>query len=131
MEEDGDFVVVWDSNSADGGHFGVFGKRYDSSGAVQSGDFQIDTTTSDDQSHPSVTRSAGGVFVVVWRSDGQDDPPRCPGDVSRLALYTMLSAATGSAAVGVTTRTRSIGMPMRSSVPRAASSAITISRAGA
>jgi predicted nucleic acid-binding Zn-ribbon protein len=72
MEEDGDFVVVWDSNSADGDEFGVFGKRYDSSGAALGGEFQISTFTVDDQSHPAVTRSVEGAFVVVWRSDGQD-----------------------------------------------------------
>jgi hypothetical protein len=72
MEEDGDFVVVWDSRNADGDAYGVFGKRFDSAGAAQSGDFQINTYTPGYQDRPAVTRSADGVFIVAWQSGGQD-----------------------------------------------------------
>jgi hypothetical protein len=73
MEEDGDFFVVWDSDTGDNSSYGIFGKRYDSAGVAQTNDFQINTHTVGYQDRPAVTRSVNGTFVVVWQSgDAQD-----------------------------------------------------------
>ena len=70
----GNFVVVWTSTGQDGFQGGVFGQRYDASGAKQGGEFQVNTYTTGDQSHPSVAIDVGGNFVVVWQSNNQDAP---------------------------------------------------------
>ena len=45
----GNFVVVWESDGQDGSSSGVFGQRYDSTGAPLGGEFQVNTYTTGDQ----------------------------------------------------------------------------------
>jgi hypothetical protein len=61
---DGGFVVVWSSYY--GVRPGIFGQRYDNQGAAIGGEFQINTTTTDDERDPDISRDAAGNFVVVW-----------------------------------------------------------------
>jgi hypothetical protein len=71
----GGFVVVWQDGTVGGGGGagrGVFGQRYDSSGAPLGAEFQVETYTTGFQGFPSVSADASGDFVVVWHSDGQD-----------------------------------------------------------
>lgn len=72
MSADGSFVVTWSSKDQDGDNWGVYGKRYDSSGVAQGREFQINTTTSDEQAFSSVAVDADGNFVVTWSSKDQD-----------------------------------------------------------
>ena len=67
---DGGFVVVW--TSLDGSGFGVYGQRYSSSGEIAGVEFQVNTTTADEQQFPSLTALADGGFLVTWTSNGQD-----------------------------------------------------------
>ncbi|MGH7898352.1 MAG: hypothetical protein ACREQQ_10395, partial [Candidatus Binatia bacterium] len=67
----GNYVVVWDS-SFDSGGYGVFARRYDSSGAVLGSEFPVNSYTSGAQRRSSVSSHAAGGFVVAWNSDGQD-----------------------------------------------------------
>ena len=69
---DGGFVITWESNNQDGNGYGIFGQRYDASGNAAGGEFQINTTTSDQQNGPSVTALNDGGFVVTWESNNQD-----------------------------------------------------------
>jgi hypothetical protein len=68
----GNFVVVWASCCQDGSNSGVFGQRYDSSGAPLGPEFRVNTYTTDRQTHPAVTSNASGNFVVAWASYSQD-----------------------------------------------------------
>jgi hypothetical protein len=71
---DGAFVITWDSRHQDAvGDYGVFGRRYDSAGAAQGGELQINAYTSLGQSLSSVAHAGDGSFVVVWHSF-QDGP---------------------------------------------------------
>lgn len=72
MDGGGDFVVVWTSYGQDGDGYGIFGQRYDSSGAPLGGEFQANTYTLDDQIDPDVATDEAGNFIVVWQSDFQD-----------------------------------------------------------
>ncbi len=65
---DGGFVVAWRSNLQDGDSYGVYGQRYDASGATVGGEFRINTTTVGDQRDPAVVGLAGGGFAVIWAS---------------------------------------------------------------
>ncbi len=67
----GGFVVVWTSLQ-DGGLTGVFGQRYDDSGAPRGVEFQVNSYTTDDQYLGLVASDARGNFVVVWSSYKQD-----------------------------------------------------------
>jgi len=75
-DANGNFVVVWSSYGQDGSGTGVFGQRYDSAGAPQGGEFQVNSFTTSNQLYPSVASDANGNFVVVWQSYGQDGSSR-------------------------------------------------------
>ncbi len=67
----GDFLITWHSFAEDGDGFGVFARRYDSTGASSSGAFQVNTYTAGFEYEPAVAAQPGGGFVVVW-----NDPDR-------------------------------------------------------
>ena len=50
VEPDGDFVVVWASRFQDGDGYGVFGQRFDASGATRGGEFRVNVHTTGSQS---------------------------------------------------------------------------------
>ena len=72
MDSDGDFVVTWTSSNQDGDRTGVFGQLYDSSGTPLGDEFQINTTTTNNQCYSSVDMDAVGNFLVTWTSQDQD-----------------------------------------------------------
>jgi hypothetical protein len=67
MDPAGNFVVVW---AAYGGDYGIFGQRYDATGAPRGAEFQVNTYTTFVGILPRVATDAGGNFVVVWSSYG-------------------------------------------------------------
>ncbi|MCR4377239.1 MAG: tandem-95 repeat protein, partial [Rhodospirillales bacterium] len=69
---DGGFVAVWESYNQDGSLGGVYGRRYDKSGAPSSSEFQVNTYTENWQYEPDVVTLSEGNFVVVWDSYEQD-----------------------------------------------------------
>ena len=68
----GSFVVAWTSGrgnaNQDGSYTGVFGQRFDASGAPQGSEFQVNSYTTGDQRGAAVAADASGNFVVVWSS---------------------------------------------------------------
>ncbi len=68
----GNFVVVWTSEGQDGSGYGIFGQRFNGSGAKIGPEFQINTYTTGTQDISSVAADSAGNFVVVWDSFGQD-----------------------------------------------------------
>jgi len=71
-DRDGNFVVVWDSVSQDGNLGGVFGRHFDSTGVPLTGEFAVNSYTTDLQDYPSIAMDPDGNFICTWRSDGQD-----------------------------------------------------------
>ena len=70
--EAGDFVVVWEDWSQDGSSAGIFGQRFDASGAKSGPEFQINTYTTERQASAQIAADRAGNFVVVWESNFQD-----------------------------------------------------------
>ena len=87
MEPGGNFVVVWSSDGQDGAGTGIYAQRYDSAGAPQGAEFQINNTTAGNQDRPQVAMDGSGNFVVAWTSDQGGD----------LDIYARRYAANGSA----------------------------------
>ena len=52
MDADGDFVVTWESNNQDGGGEGIYAQRFNSVGSPKGGEFRVNTTTTNHQTHP-------------------------------------------------------------------------------
>jgi len=72
VSPNGDFVVMWSSDTQDGSDWGVFGQRYSSSGAPVASEFQVHSYTTYNQILPSVAADATGGFVATWQSETQD-----------------------------------------------------------
>jgi hypothetical protein len=88
MDADGDFVITWTSNYQDGTRYGVFAQRYNSSGELlkptgcgevsfplcnpATGEFQVNTYTTGEQSHSDIAMDNDGDFVISWMSSNQD-----------------------------------------------------------
>jgi hypothetical protein len=72
LDDDGDFVVVWQSYHQDGSVRGVFGRRFSSAGAGLGGEFQISVYTTSHQKRAAIGMDAAGDFVVAWQSYGED-----------------------------------------------------------
>lgn len=66
------FVVVWESiHSFDpDGDRSILGRRFDASGNPLTGDVQINTYTTSNQSDPAIAADSLGNLVVVWESNG-------------------------------------------------------------
>ena len=73
MEPGGNFVVVWSSYGQDGSSNGVFGRRFDPNGGPLGEEFQINTTSSGNQTEPAVAMDAAAGFVVAWHGPGFND----------------------------------------------------------
>jgi hypothetical protein len=70
----GNFVIVWQSSGQDpGNRWSIFGQRYDADGNPLGGEFQVNSTTSNDQTAPDIAMDVNGNFVVVWEGDGAGD----------------------------------------------------------
>ncbi|MCM8611447.1 hypothetical protein, partial [Accumulibacter sp.] len=64
----GGFVITWqDSNGHDGSGWGVYGQRFDATGAPAGSQFVVNTVTSSTQYHDAVAAYSGG-FATVWSS---------------------------------------------------------------
>jgi len=72
MDQNGNFVVSWESFGQDGSSYGAFGRRFNSNGTPASGEFQVNQYTTNDQGYPRIAGDPFGNFVVAWQSYGQD-----------------------------------------------------------
>ena len=71
MDSAGDFVIAW-SSYGDGGGYGVYAQRYNTTGAAQGSQFQVNTYTTGNQGQPAVAMDLAGAFVIVWTSASED-----------------------------------------------------------
>jgi hypothetical protein len=68
VESDGDFVVAWQGYQQDGVSYGIFARRFSSSGAALAAELQINAFTNNNESNPSVAVDGDGDFVVAWQT---------------------------------------------------------------
>ena len=67
---DGGFMVVWDDDGGrDGDRSSVHGQRFDSAGQPVGDEFQVNSTSSNDQHNADVGASADGSVVVAYDSN--------------------------------------------------------------
>lgn len=71
LDDQGNFLVVWESTDQDGSLGGIYGQLFDSSGTPVGGERLINTTVASDQNDP-IAAAQGGGFVVVWEDEGFD-----------------------------------------------------------
>ena len=69
-DADGGFLVTWQGQ--DGDNYGVFGRFLSEAGTPASGEFRLNTFTSNYQKRPAIAPAGAGKFLVVWESALQD-----------------------------------------------------------
>jgi hypothetical protein len=70
----GGFVVTWSRYLPSGSYDDVFARVFDANAAPLTGDFQVNTQTTNLQLYSSVAVDGRGNFTVVWQSYAQDGP---------------------------------------------------------
>jgi hypothetical protein len=71
-DQNGNFLVVWESEYQDGSLWGIFGRRFDNQGQPLGEEFQVNTHSEEDQAEPVAAASPSGELIVAWMSFGQD-----------------------------------------------------------
>ena len=67
--DNGGFAAVWSDSGNDGSGYGIFGRRFDSSGtAIDANDFQVNSAISGTQADAGITGLPDGGFIVTWTS---------------------------------------------------------------
>ena len=69
---DGKFIVIWESFKQDGSGYGIYGRIFNSDGAVSTDEFNINTYTDDYQWYGNLDVFDDDSFIVVWCSWEQD-----------------------------------------------------------
>ena len=67
----GNFVIVWVGYEGDNS-YGIYAQRYTAAGVATGPQVHVNEYTTNNQTLPAVAMNAGGEFVVVWQSSGQD-----------------------------------------------------------
>ncbi len=73
VDSSGNCTVVWQSNGQDGSGFGIYGQQFDSNLNPLGSEFQINDSTSGNQSNPKIAMDEVGNFCVVWDGSGASD----------------------------------------------------------
>jgi len=83
MDDIGRCIVVWSGYGQDGSSNGIFGQLFDPNYDPLGEEFQINTTSSGNQTEPAVAMDAAAGFVVAWQgpesveNDDEDIFARC------------------------------------------------------
>ena len=86
---DGRFVVAWSDFSASGADtsgYAVRAQLFNANGSPSGAEILVNTSTTNNQSGPSVTELAGGRFVVAW-SDGSLSGADATGEAVRARVF--------------------------------------------
>ncbi len=71
VQPDGGYIVVWiDNNGLDGSTEGIFGQRFNATGAKVGSEFQVNTTSTGQQFSPTIAVTPDGSFIVAWEGPG-------------------------------------------------------------
>lgn len=74
MDQNGSFVIAWQSGAdQDGQGYGIFARRFTSGGASAGSEFQVNAFGTGYQFGPSAARDDGGRFLISWTdTSGRD-----------------------------------------------------------
>lgn len=70
IDDDGNFVVVWESDGLDPGNTEIIAQRFDSDGDTIGNEFVVNTTLENDQTSPDISIDGDGNFLITWTNEG-------------------------------------------------------------
>ena len=117
MNATGNFVVAWTSYGQTGTNaWNVYAQRYNATGAMLGGEFQVNVETSYWQPSVGVALASNGSFVISWGTDNTGVTPTArPYGLAR--SYTATGAPVGGPIVVSTTTNVTIGSPYAATDP--------------
>lgn len=72
MDDNGNFVIVWNSDEQDASSWSVIGRMYNANLSPRTNEFRVNTYGNDKQINPVVAMDRNGDFGVAWSSFLQD-----------------------------------------------------------
>ncbi|MEM8524829.1 MAG: T9SS type A sorting domain-containing protein [Bacteroidota bacterium] len=66
MNDDGDFIIAWQSSGQDGSQAGIYAQKYTHNGTKDGNEFRVNTRTFNSQALPSLTMNNAGDFIISW-----------------------------------------------------------------
>lgn len=66
MNDDGKFVIAWQSSGQDGSGEGIFSQLYDENGVAVGGEIAVNTTTAGNQEFPAAAMDSAGNVLIAW-----------------------------------------------------------------
>ncbi len=72
LDSEGNFVITWQSWAQDTSDLGIFAKKFGPDGIPIVPEFQVNTTSNNDQFHPAIAINSQNQFIIVWTSFEQD-----------------------------------------------------------
>ncbi len=72
IDQNGNYVVVWQSNGQDGGGKGIYAQLFNSNGVKSGPEFLVNESTAGNQVEPSVAMDKNGNFVIAWTGKGDN-----------------------------------------------------------
>ncbi|UCE03082.1 MAG: DUF11 domain-containing protein [Candidatus Latescibacterota bacterium] len=67
------YVIVWQSANQDGSGYGIYARRYGTTGAPVGNEFRVNDEGAGSQTLPSISMDTADNFVVVWQGAGPSD----------------------------------------------------------
>jgi hypothetical protein len=102
MDDQGNFVVVWEDDQDDNGSYQIFARGFNANGTERFHDRAVNTVSTGQQMHPDVGMDATGNFVVVWEDDRDGNNyyqimgrGYTPTGAQRIAEFTVNTVAAG------------------------------------
>ncbi len=128
----GNVVVAWEScpdgmqpdSAQDSSACGVYARRFGPGLAPLQAEFQVNTTTTDQQRSPSVASLTGGNFLIVWESCPPAGDPGSGQDGSGCGIFGQLFTADGQPSLG------EFGIPLHGEGEQFAPSATALADGG-
>ena len=71
MDAAGNGVMVWASDEQVGDEDGIYARQFNADGSLGPV-FQVNATTNNGQSNPTVAMNADGTFVIAWQDEALD-----------------------------------------------------------
>jgi hypothetical protein len=69
---DSGFIAVWHDDTKDGSGTGLFARAFDKNGSPAGAEFQVNTSTEDDQFDPRIDAHDDGDALAIWRTSATD-----------------------------------------------------------
>ena len=72
MDQDGNYVVVWQSHKQDGSGEGIYAQLFNANGIKTGPEFLVNERTAGNQTDPTVSMDKDGNFVIAWTGKGDN-----------------------------------------------------------